>query len=184
MAAGAPLWRAQLHAHLDSLDRTLLASKTGWIMSTEGPSTVDIHFSNPVWFFREQGTNADLLGKYPRVTQWLARLESEAAQNKHPDAGKPISPEEARTIAVESGAAGAFLPLDSEWNDANDRQSGDFVGVSSDEFRGLNKPFFCEGELVESTPRGFAVKFTTEAGVEVVHHYPRFGYDVVPIKEE
>ncbi|KAI9034239.1 hypothetical protein DFJ74DRAFT_648675 [Hyaloraphidium curvatum] len=182
MAAGGPLWRDQLAAHLDSLETSIKGSKTGWIMGTEKPSTADLHYSNSVWFMKTNGTNQDLLAQFPGVLGWLDKLAAAAQANKHADGGKPITPEEAFTIAEAASKAGEFAELASEWKDANGKKKGDVVGVLSDELRGSGKDFFVTGPLVEATYQTIAVRYTTKAGFDVVMHFPRHGYDLIPLQ--
>jgi hypothetical protein len=64
---------------------------------------------------------------FPVVFTWFDKLTAAARANAHPDAGKDISPEEARNVAEKASKAGQFIKLAEKFVDINGRQKGDVV---------------------------------------------------------
>jgi hypothetical protein len=66
---------------------------------------------------------------FPAVFTWFDKLTAAARANAHPDAGKDISPEEARNVAERASKAGQFVQLAEKFVDINGRQKGDLVAL-------------------------------------------------------
>lgn len=167
MKAAVPIMREQWRAHVGFID-SALQSGGGWIGGA--PGVEDIHAHMNVWFVSNFTPDeaARLLPEFPRVEDWYARMN--AIGHGKPT---PIMPEEAIQVARDA------TPHDATHEDGhepNGLKPGQAVTVMADDYG--RDPI--KGTLVASSAHRISIARNDPAVGDVVVHFPRAGFWVLP----
>jgi glutathione S-transferase len=162
----APHAREQLRALLAIADAQL-ADGRPFLLGPD-PSLADAAVYQNVWFIRVAPSAAPIMEGVPRLRAWTARVAELGG-----DTPSPMAPAEALAIAraATPAAAAGVAP-----GEPNGLAAGTRVTVTPDDY--AFDPV--AGELVTATADEVAVRRREPALGEVVVHFPRFGYRVVP----
>lgn len=168
LAAAAPFARDQWRAHADFVAETLEDGRD--FMGGAKPGAADIHAYLNVWWLKAAVPHvaAQLLTEIPNVSAWAARV----AALGH---GKP-TPMDAKAALAVAKAATSDAKRASDPHDARALKAGDKVKVSADDYG--RDPV--AGELVFSNAHEIAIARSDPAVGDVVVHFPRAGFTVVP----
>ena len=168
MKAASPMFRDQWRAHLAMIGETLANGKS--YLGGDTPSVADAHCFMNVWFLRNPlgAVTAGFMREFPAVEAWFGRIQAighgsyTAMDSKEALAiAKAATPSPAR-------AADPFDP--------NGRKPGDRVSVMPDDYG--RDPV--TGEIVFSTAHEIAIRRHDPAVGDVVVHFPRAGFMVMP----
>ncbi len=173
MKAMAPHFRDQWRAHVGFLDAQLADGRDFLSPSAGGgskPSVTDVHAHMNVWFLKSflNHVAEPLLKEFPRVEAWYARI----AAFGH---GKP-APMDAKDALAIAKAATSETAEAADPHDPNGRKPGDRVKVMADDYG--RDPV--EGALVSSSAQHIAIRREAPEVGEVVVHFPRAGFVVLP----
>jgi glutathione S-transferase len=135
-------------------------------LTGDAPSITDFSYYHCLWFIQNAGPIADVLDRYPRVHDWLARMKAFG----HGEANTMSSSEAlaAAHAAAPMGdyASATYLP--------EGIAMGDRVTVAPADY-GMDAS---AGELVLAQADEIAIRRTDERAGEVVVHFPRAGYQI------
>ena len=168
MKAAIPMFRDQWRAHVAMINDSL-APECKFLAGNE-PQVADAHAFMNVWFFRNTlaaATDA-LLKEFPAVSAWFERVKAIGH-----GALTPMDAKEALRIAKESTSTAK--PLVDPY-EPNGRKPGDSVSVMPDDY-GRDAVV---GELVFSNAHEIAIKRNAPEVGDVVVHFPRAGFMVMP----
>lgn len=167
MKAAVPLMREQWRAHVSFID-SALKSGGDWIGGR--PGIEDIHAHMNVWFVSNFTPDEamKILPEFPRVEAWYRRMNAIGH-------GTPtdMTPEEAITVARNA------TPREAAHEDAhepNGLKPGQAVTVMADDYG--RDPI--KGTLVSSSAHRIAIARTDPQAGDVVVHFPRAGFWVIP----
>jgi glutathione S-transferase len=166
MKAGVPIARDQLRAHLDLLERRLAGGSR--FLFGDAPSVADLDAYHNVWFVRNVPPVADAVKPFARLAEWFERVR--AIGHGRPT---PMDPKEALEVAR---AARPETKPALDPGDPNGRKPGDRVAVFPDDYG--RDPV--AGELVASSVHEIAIRRQDPQVGEIVVHFPRAGFVVVP----
>jgi glutathione S-transferase len=166
MKAAVPIARDQLRAHLDFVEQRL--ARGSRFLFGDAPSAADLEVYHNVWFVRNVPPVADLVKPFARVGEWFERVRAIGHGKPTPMEGKDAL-EVARAARPETRPA-----LDPA--DPNGRKPGDRVAVFPDDYG--RDPV--AGELVASSAHEIAIRRRDPQIGEIVVHFPRAGFVVVP----
>jgi glutathione S-transferase len=170
MKAAAPLLLDQMRAGLDWLETMVPEARP--FMKGDTAGLVDLNAYFNVWFLRKQYPEADaLLGAYPELCGWEARM----AKIGHGTMSK-LEASEALDIARDATPATESIE---DPGDPSGRKPGDRLSVVPDDSGKVP----VTGELVSSGPHHIALRRHDDRVGEVVVHFPRTGYRVMPARE-
>ena len=170
MKAAAPLMKDQFRAHVGFLDAQLKDGRAFISPSGGKPTVSDAHCHMNLWFLKgalPQMADA-LLKEFPRVEAWYERVKALGH-----GAPAPMDSKEALRIAKE--ATSEAIPL-ADPHDPNGRKPGDRVSIMPDDY-GRDAVV---GELVFSNAYEIAIKRHDPQVGDVVVHFPRAGFWVMP----
>jgi glutathione S-transferase len=171
MKAAAPLMKDQFRAHVGFLDAQLKDGRPFVSPSMDGkPSVSDAHCHMNLWFLKgalPQLAEA-LLKEYPRVEAWYQRV----AALGH---GTPVPMDATEALRIAKAATSEAEPA-TDPHDPNGRKAGDRVSVMPDDY-GRDAVV---GEIVFSNAQEIAIKRHDPAVGDVVVHFPRAGFWVLP----
>lgn len=171
MKAAAPLLKDQWRAHVGFLDAQLKDGRAFVSPSTEGrPSVSDAHCHMNIWFLKGAlpVLAASMLAEFPRVEAWYQRMTALGH-------GKPVPMDSKEALRIAKEASSEAKPA-ADPHDPNGRKPGDRVSVMPDDYG--RDPVV--GEIVFSNAQEIAVKRNDPAVGEVVVHFPRAGFWVMP----
>lgn len=167
MQAAVPLMREQWRAHAAFIEAALAAQGD---FVGGAPGLDDAHAYMNVWFLSTftPGESEPLLREFPRVRDWAARLKAIGH-----GAPAPMTPEDALAVAksATSQAAERADPFE-----PNGLVPGMAVTVMADDYG--RDPI--AGTLVSSSSTHIAIRRSDPAVGEVVVHFPRAGFWVLP----
>jgi glutathione S-transferase len=166
LKAAIPIARDQLRAHVDLLEQQLGDGRS--FLLGEAAGLLDFTAYHPVWFVRNFPPVAAGLEPFGAVTQWCDRVAAIGHGSE-----RPMESRDALAVARDCEPQ-----LDSQLDpgDPNGRKPGDRVRVFPDDYG--RDPV--EGTLVASDAHRIAIRRTDEAVGDVVVHFPRAGFVVVP----
>ena len=169
MKAAVPLMREQYRAALDFLDGQLRTR--GDFLTGATPTLTDIHAHMNVWFVSSftPGEAEKLLKEFPRVREWYARMNA-GGYGKH----EKMTTGEAVAIAR---AATSTTKEQEDPNEPNGLKPGQKVSVMADDYG--RDPIV--GTLVASSARRIAIRRNDPTVGDVVVHFPRAGFFVMPV---
>jgi glutathione S-transferase len=167
MKAAVPLMREQWRAHVGFIESAL---QSGGDFINGTPGVEDIHAHMNVWFVSNFVAEeaVKLLAEFPRVRAWYQRLNAIGH-------GTPsdMTPEDAVKVARDA------VPHDKEHEDPhepNGLKPGQKVMVMADDYG--RDPI--TGTLVSSSMHRISIARTDEQAGDVVVHFPRAGFWVMP----
>jgi glutathione S-transferase len=167
MAALIPQMRDQLRANLQWIEAQL-ADGHNW-MCGDRASLVDINAYMNVWYMRSNLPDPDaVLAEFPATKNWEARMRA---------IGHATSTEMSTSAALE--LATRATPQTAELaddNDPNGRKPGDLVEVMPDDYGKIG----VRGKIVALSSQHIAIRRTDPVAGEVVVHFPRAGFLVLP----
>jgi glutathione S-transferase len=167
MTSAIPQMRDQLRAHLQWID-TQLGDGRPWV---EGDKTslCDVHAYMNVWYVRQNLPTADqMFAEFGNLRGWETRMRA---------IGHGRRSEMSTSAALELAAAAT--PKTAELvdpRDPNGRKPGDRVEVMPDDYGKVK----VGGEIVALSPQHIAIRRHDPRAGEVVVHFPRAGFLVLP----
>jgi len=172
MRAAAPLLKDQWRAHVGFLDAQLKDGRA-FVWPTAGgakPTVGDAHCYMNLWFLKGALPEmySTLIKEFPRVEAWYEQVRAIGH-----GAPSPMDSKEALNVARE--ATSEAIPL-LDPHDPNGRKPGDKVSVMPDDYG--RDPVV--GELVFSNAQEIAIKRHDGQVGDVVVHFPRAGFWVMP----
>ncbi|HEY5336845.1 MAG TPA: glutathione S-transferase family protein [Rhizomicrobium sp.] len=168
MKAAAPFARDQYRANAAFLESQLADGRT--FMWGDSATAADIHCHMNIWFAKSFVPQAadPLLKEFPKVEAWYARMNAIGhGKRKEMDSKEAI----AIAKAAQSDAKPAVDPFD-----PRGLKPGDKVKVSADDY-GRDA---VAGEIVFSNAHEIAIRRHDDQVGDVVVHFPRAGFVVVP----
>jgi glutathione S-transferase len=167
MTAAIPQMRDQFRAHVQWIEAQL-ADGRPWI-SGDRAGLCDVNAYMNIWYVRAHLQNADeMLAGFDKTQAWEARLRAVGHGRRN----------EISTAAALDIAAGA-MPQTAELSDPGDpngRKPGDMVDVMPDDYGKVK----VRGEIVALSSQHIAIRRRDPRAGEVVVHFPRAGFLVLP----
>jgi glutathione S-transferase len=168
MASAIPQMRDQIRAHVHWIEAQL-GDGRNW-MSGDKPSLCDINAYMNVWYLRQSlAAEADrLLAEFDRTRAWESRIRTVGHGHR-----REMSTAAALGIAAGATPRTAALP---DPDDPNGRKPGDRVAVMPDDYGKIK----VTGEIVALSSHHVAIRRQDPRAGEVVVHFPRVGFLVLP----
>jgi glutathione S-transferase len=162
----APYARDQVRGLVATLEAQLADGRP--FLLGDAFSLADASSFHPLWFLRMAPTEVRLLDAFPRTLAWMARLDAmgQGDRQELPRADALALAREATTMrgsGVDAGEPGGLV-------------AGMRVTATPDDY--AFDPV--EGEVVGADALGIALRRTDPHVGEVVVHFPRVGFRVVP----
>lgn len=169
MRAAVPVMREQYRAHLNLIDRQLRDGRA--FLAGEAPGMLDLHPWHVVWFLRQVcPEEAGLIDRFARITDWEGRMSAIGHGQR-----REIGARDALSLAAMETPE--TLPA-GDPDEPNGLRPGMKVEVAPDDYgRDL-----VAGELLLINAEEVALLRRDTALGEVVVHFPRAGYVVLPQK--
>jgi glutathione S-transferase len=168
MTAVVPQMRDQLRTHLRWIELQL-ADGRPWF-GGDKTSLFDVNAYMNVWYVRQNMPNADaLLAEFGHVRAWEARMRAIGHGRR-----SEMSTTEALAMAKAAVPQTAEQP---DPRDPNGRKVGDRVEVVPDDYGKVK----VAGEIIALSPQHIAIRRQDPLAGEVVVHFPRAGFLVLPI---
>jgi glutathione S-transferase len=167
--AAMPFARDQTYAQM-VLAEEMLADGRPYLLGA-APNLADCALYNPVWFLKERlgaGKAVPPLDRLPRIVAWSERMKGFGS-------GTAIDTTPAEALDVAKAATPAATQVDS--SDPSGLKSGQTVTVTPDDTGKVP----VTGELVGLTPDRVSLRRNDPRVDEVIVHFPRAGYVVVPL---
>jgi glutathione S-transferase len=167
MTAAIPQMRDQFRAHLQWIEAQL-ANGRNW-MSGNVASLCDVNAYMNIWYVRANLPNADeILNQFAATRAWELRVRAVGHGRRN-----DISTSAALDIAAHATpqTAGIFDP-----DDPNGRRPGDRVEVVPDDYGKVK----VAGEIVALSSQHIAIRRHDPRAGEIVVHFPRAGFHVLP----
>jgi glutathione S-transferase len=173
MTAALPPMRDQFRAHADWIEAQLSDGRK-WLLGDF--SLADVNAYMNVWYVRSNLSAKDqvaagiddILARSPCVTAWEARMRAIGDGSR-----KELSPGDALDIAAH---ASPETPPAQDRGDPNGRKVGDRVRITPDDYGKVE----VAGEIVSMSAQHIAIRRLDERVGEVVVHFPRAGFLVLP----
>jgi hypothetical protein len=167
MTAAIPQMRDQFRAHLHWID-TQLCDERSWI-GGEVPSLIDVNAYMNIWYVRAHLDNADeMMAEFDHTRAWAGRLRAIGHGQR-----TEMSTAEALEIGTKATPQTAELH---DPNDPNGRKVGDKVAIAPDDYGKIR----VTGEIVALSPQHVAIRRHDPIAGEVVVHFPRAGFFILP----
>jgi glutathione S-transferase len=167
MKAAIPQMRDQFRAHVDWIEDQL-ADGRAWLAG-DAPGLCDINAYMNIWYVRSNLGNADVIpAELGRVRAWEDRVRGIGHGGR-----SEISTADALEIAA---GATPQTAEQSDPYDPNGRKPGDRVEVIPDDYGKIK----VAGEIVGLSPQHIAIRRHDPRAGEVVVHFPRAGFLVLP----
>jgi glutathione S-transferase len=167
MTAAIPQMLDQFRAHLQWIDAQL-ADGRSW-MCGDRVSLCDINAYMNVWYVRTNLPVLDqMLAEFPATKDWEARMRAIGHATS-----TEISTAAALEIATRASPETAEL---ADPHDPNGRKPGDQVQVMPDDYGKIG----VRGEIVALSSQHIAIRRNDPITGDVVVHFPRAGYLVLP----
>jgi hypothetical protein len=159
--------RDQFRAHVAWID-TQLGDGRSWL-GGESPSLIDVDAYMNLWYVRANLDNADeMLAEFDHTRAWTGRLRAIGHGRR-----MEMSSAEALEIGTRATPETEELP---DPNDPNGRRVGDTVDVMPDDYGKVR----VRGEIVALSPQHVAIRRHDPNAGELVVHFPRAGFLVIP----
>ena len=169
MKAAIPQMRDQLRAHVDWIEAQLGDGRL-WLLGKQ-PSLGDVNAYMNIWYVRGNLPDAaKLFERHPKMLAWEQRVKALG----HGTRERELTAAEALEIARN---ATPQTPVAEDAGDLNGRKPGDRVQVIPDDYGKIP----VEGTIVSLSAQHIAIRRKDERAGEVVVHFPRAGFLVVPI---
>jgi glutathione S-transferase len=167
LRAALPMMRDHTFALL-SLARTMLSDGRKFLLGAE-PCLADCALYNPVWFIQSQlGATAAPLDRLPAIAAWSHRMKALGA-------GKRSDVKASDALDIAKAAKPDDTTVDA--GDPSGFKAGQKISVTPDDTGRVP----VEGALVGLTPDRVSIKRSDPRVGEVVVHFPRAGFVVVPL---
>ena len=168
MKAAIPQMRDQLRAHVDWIEAQL-ADGRAWLLGNQ-PSLGDVNAYMNIWYVRGNLPDAaKLFERFPKMLAWEQRVKDIG----HGSRERELTPAQALEIA--HNATPQTLSAE-DAGDLNGRKPGDRVQVIPDDYGKIA----VEGTIVSLSAQHIAIRRMDERAGEVVVHFPRAGFLVLP----
>jgi len=168
MTAAIPQMRDQVRAHLQWIEAQL-ADGRPW-MAGDKASLCDVNAYMNIWYVRAHLSNADeMLAEFGKMRAWEARLRAVGH-------GRSSKTSTSAALDIAAGATPQTAKL-SDPNDTNGRKPGDMVEVMPDDYGKIR----VSGEIVALSSQHIAIRRHDPRAGEVVVHFPRAGFLVLPV---
>ncbi|TWC06309.1 glutathione S-transferase [Bradyrhizobium macuxiense] len=166
MTAALPQMRDQFRANVDWIEAQL-GDNRPWLFGEFGLADVSAYMN--VWYARQSLAAMDEMMKpFPRTAAWEERIRA---------IGHGTRTEMSSADALEIAAkAQPESPVFGDPTDPNGRKPGDIVSVMPDDYGKIP----VRGEIVSLSAQHIAIRRSDERVGEVVVHFPRAGFLVVP----
>ena len=167
MTSAIPQMRDQVRAHLQWIELQLGDGRL-WLDGSNA-SFLDVNAYMNVWYIRQNLASAEtLLAEFGHTRAWEARMRAVGHNSR-----SEMSTSEALGIAKNAAPQTAEL---SDPGDPNGRKPGDRVEVMPDDYGKIK----VGGEIVALSPQHIAIRRHDPLAGEVVVHFPRAGFLVLP----
>jgi glutathione S-transferase len=167
MTAAIPQMRDQFRAHVNWIE-TQLGDGRPWLGGGHA-SLCDVNAYMNVWYVREHLSNAEeMLAEFVRVPAWETRMR----EIGH---GRRVDISTAAALDLAASATPQTVEL-SDPDDPNGRKPGDPVEVVPDDYGKVK----VSGKIVALSPQHIAIRRHDPRAGEVVVHFPRAGFLVLP----
>jgi hypothetical protein len=167
MTAAIPQMRDQFRAHVEWIEAQLGDGRS-WI-GGDKPGLCDVSAYMNIWYVRAHLPNADeMLAEFGNTRAWEARLRAVGH-------GRCSEISTAAALDIAAGATPQTAEL-SDPNDPNGRKPGDRVEVAPDDYGKIK----VSGEIVALSAQHIAIRRQDPRAGEVVVHFPRAGFLVLP----
>jgi glutathione S-transferase len=167
MTAAIPQMRDQFRAHVNWIE-TQLGDGRPWLGGGHA-SLCDVNAYMNVWYVREHLSNAEeMLAEFVRVRAWETRMR----EIGH---GRRVDISTAAALDLAASATPQTVEL-SDPDDPNGRKPGDPVEVVPDDYGKVK----VSGKIVALSPQHIAIRRHDPRAGEVVVHFPRAGFLVLP----
>jgi glutathione S-transferase len=169
MKAAIPQMRDQLRAHVDWIE-SQLGDGRPWLLGKQ-PGLADVNAYMNVWYVRSNLPDAGkLFAGFRKMLAWEQRVKGIG----HGRRERELSAAEALAIARD---ATPQTPVAADAGDPNGRKPGDRVQVVPDDYGKIP----VEGTIVSLSAQHIAIRRRDERAGEVVVHFPRAGFLVLPL---
>ena len=169
MKAAIPQMRDQLRAHADWIE-IQLGDDRPWLLGKQ-PSLGDVNAYMNIWYVRSNLPDAaKLFERFPKMLAWEQRVKGIS----HGSRERELTSSEALEIARN---AMPQTPVAEDAGDLNGRKPGDRVQVIPDDYGKIP----VEGTIVSLSAQHIAIRRKDERAGEVVVHFPRAGFLVLPV---
>ncbi len=166
MRAMVPQMRDQFRAHVGWIEAQLSDGRD-WLLREF--SLADVHAYMNVWYVRSSLDRTDeWLAGFPHSLAWERRIQAIGH-----GARTEMSSVEALDIAAQ---ARPRTPTFADPDDPNGRRPGDLVAVVPDDYGKVE----VRGEIVSLSAQHIAIRRHDERAGEMVVHFPRVGFHVIP----
>lgn len=167
MSAAIPQMRDQFRAHVAWIEAQLRDDRK-WLLGEF--SLADINAYMNVWYVRAHISEMDdVLSRFTRTLAWEERARTIGHGTR-----TEMSSQEALEIAAH---ATPLSPEFADLDDPNGRRPGDRVAVVPDDYGKVE----VRGEIVSLSAQHIAIRRHDHRVGEVVVHFPRAGFNVIPI---
>jgi len=168
LKAAAPFARDQWRAHAAFIEEHLTSGRP--YLQGDNPTANDVHVYMNFWWIKQAIPNVaeTLLKEFRLVRAWIERV----AAIGH---GKPTAMDSKEALAVAKAAMPEAVAAADEF-DPRGLKPGDRVTVAADDYG--RDPV--AGEIVFSNAHEIAIRRHDDQAGEVVVHFPRAGFTVVP----
>jgi glutathione S-transferase len=167
MKAAIPQMRDQVRAHLQWIE-TQLGDGRPWI-GGDRAGLGDVHAYMNVWYVRQNMPDADArFAEFGNLQTWEARMRAIGHGRR-----SEMTTAAALDIAAAATTQTAIMP---DPHDPNGRKPGDRVEVMPDDYGKVK----VAGEIVALSPQHIAIRRHDRRAGEVVVHFPRAGFLVLP----
>jgi glutathione S-transferase len=168
MKAAIPQMRDQLRAHVDWIEAQL-GDGRAWLLGKQ-PSLGDVNAYMNIWYVRGNLPDAaKLFERFPKMLAWEQRVKAIG----HGSRERELTAAEALDIARN---ATPQTQIAEDGGDLNGRKPGDRVQVIPDDYGKIP----VEGTIVSLSAQHIAIRRKDERAGEVVVHFPRAGFLVLP----
>lgn len=159
--------RDQFRAHVGWIEAQLADGRT-WLLG-KSPSLVDINAYMNVWYVRNHLDDmTSMLAEFPRSLAWEQRMQALGHGTR-----EELTSKDALAIAKQTKTE---TPTMEDPHDPNGRKPGDRVSVVPDDYGKVP----VTGEIVSLSVQHIAIRRSDAAVGEVVVHFPRVGFLVLP----
>lgn len=168
MSNAAPFMRDQWRAHASFLAERLADS--GPFLQGKEPTILDAHAHMNIWFMKGAiaNTTASLLKEFPAIDAWFERVQAIGH-------GKPSPMDAKEALAIAKVATSDAKPTPDPFEPRGFKW-GDRVSISADDYG--RDPV--AGEIVFTNAHEIAIRRSDPEVGEVVVHFPRAGFVVLP----
>lgn len=168
MKSSIPQMRDQFRSHVQWIDAQLSDGRM-WL-NGDKTSLIDINAYMNIWYVRTNLPNSDeMLAEFSKAREWVGRMVSLGHGER-----SEMSAAEALDLAANATPLTAKMP---DPNDPNGRKPGDRVEVAPDDY---GKVKVC-GVIVALSAQHIAISRNDPRTGDVVVHFPRAGFQVLPI---